>query len=166
MTAAAKFAWYWVLLKMPPKIVPLKIKFHSPKAYELTFTRLNCETRSWIGLQGSAAGFHLPGQRSAEPGEGRQRVCLSVSQSVSATPLPTFCPILRVAPMWAGTKASPVARKAWQDTQCSSCLSPQPTQQGLHGAESCFLHFFCQASMPGQILVGTIATNPPVNLIS
>lgn len=120
------------------------------------------------GSKAAHPGSTSPGSgvRSQEKA-GSLSVCQLVSLSVSATPLPTLCPILRVAPMWAGTKASSVARKAWQDTQCSSCLSPQPTQQGLHGAESCFLRFFfCQASMPGQILVGTIATNPSVNLIS
>lgn len=44
-SVAAKLAQYRVLLKTTPKFMSLKIKFNSPKAYELglTFTWLNCE---------------------------------------------------------------------------------------------------------------------------
>lgn len=150
--------------------MPLKIKFNSPKAYKfgLTFTRLNCETGSWIGLQGSAPGFYLPGQRGAEPGEGRQSVCLSVSQSVclcdtSAHALPD--PLCRSHVGWHKSQLRGMQSMARYPVQLMS-LTPTHTTGTPWCRKLLSTFFFCQVSMPGQILVGTIATNPSVNLIS
>lgn len=162
--AAAKLAQYRVLLEMPPKFMPLKIKCNSPKAYQLglTFMRPNCEKGKRTGVQGRAS-LGCPGaaespEQPVSPKADERHLC------------PRSGGIFHLAPTEAGTETSSVARKAWQIPSAAHVSHPNPhnTTPWCRKLGFFFLtfFFFCQASMPGQILAGTIATNPSANPIS